>query len=326
MSERMLSRTKHRAHASKRVQLVAFAVTITLMGMIATGCADEESEQNREATATALVRSIVMTATADASGEESPQEALATAEAQATEAARAVEEGAIAATGTAAAAQVEQPPSPVPPTATPEPPKPEASEEITGTVSAKEEAVRQELPAYGIDPSTGSLAWVHPPARLEVTGFQQFSAVNEFAGPVAGDFVLAADITWNTEFGDAACGYALRSTGFEEESSQYLAMLTRRDSGRAVFQSRENGIFNESDRFDVAASDFDPNFQFQNDTTNRFVVVAQGGVFTLFTNGAVIGQVTPQLLLDQGVVAFVTLSDSGTTICQFTNAWLWLLE
>jgi hypothetical protein len=299
---------------------------LALMGVMASGCADTEAEQNREATATALVRSIVLTATADASGEDSPQEALATAEAAATEAADAAAEGAIlAATGTAAAEIAAQQPTPLPATPTTEATEP-AGEVITSTISLKEELVRQELPTYGVDPSAGKLGWFHPPVRLEVSGVQQFSAVNEFAGPVARDFVLAADVTWNTEFGDAACGYALRSTGLETESSQYLAMLTRRDSGHVMFQSRVNGIFNESDLSDVTASEVDPTFQFQNDTTNRFVVVALGDTFSLFTNGVLVGQVIPQVSLDQGVVAFITLSDSGTSVCQFTDAWLWLLE
>ena len=31
-------------------------------------------------------------------------------------------------------------------------------------------------------------------------------------------------------------------------------------------------------------------------------------------------------LLERGFLAFTTLSESGRTVCQFDDAWLWLIE
>jgi hypothetical protein len=301
-------------------------VPMMMVSALAAACAADEVATDRQATATALVQLIVSTATADAQDAVDPQDQLATAEAAATEAAQQQQE-AIEAAGaqTAAAATAGAPPPTVAVTPTAEATATPLAIP-TSPPSAEELAVQNELSTLGIDPSVGVLAWLHPPARLEVAGFQQFTATISFPDTVVRDFVMAADVTWNTEFGDAGCGFALRASALDAESSLYVAMLLRRDGGHAIFQSRENGVFLDSDQLDVRPVDLDPEFDALNDATNRFVVMAQGNTFSLFSNGTPIGQFTPQTEFNQGGVAFLTLSDSGVTTCQFDNGWLWLLD
>src|SRR5690606_6361430 len=55
-----------------------------------------------------------------------------------------------------------------------------------------------ELPSYGVDPSEGKLGWVHPPVTMDASGYHQFEYVNYYLGTLAKDFVVSADITWNT--------------------------------------------------------------------------------------------------------------------------------
>jgi hypothetical protein len=177
-----------------------------------------------------------------------------------------------------------------------------------------------ELPIYGIDPAAGRPAWVHPPFNLDIEGFEQFAYANQFAATVVTDFVVAADITWNTQFGTSGCGLVLRSDGNEEALNQYLVVATRGANGHVLFTVMEAGEVIEV--YDMFARNIDPVFSSANDTTNRLAVVGRGSTFSVYTNGTLIGQVQDDRY-EIGFVALVALNQSGTTHCGFTNTWLW---
>ncbi|MCI0398653.1 MAG: hypothetical protein L0332_34190 [Chloroflexi bacterium] len=284
-----------------------------------------DSAANREATVEALGRAVVQTATATTGEELSPEDGLATAEAAATEAVATIESHGteVAATVTAAVANgAPSPPAPTSPiiTTTSPPTNPLA------TPDAELAGIQAELAAYGIDPAGGTLGAIHPPVTLQAEGFQQFDASDGFATLSVENFVLAADMTWNTTYGDAGCGFILRSTSADPAgSSQYLVAAIRRDEGRVIFQTRLEGEPLLSDRFELMPNLLDPSFQWQNNQTNRMVIVARGNEFTIYTNGALLGTITPQSRLGPGLAAFVAVNDSGNTNCYFDNGWLWLL-
>lgn len=186
--------------------------------------------------------------------------------------------------------------------------------------------IRSELAQYGIDTSTGRLGWVHPPLTLDVSGYQQYVYDNEFLATLARDFVIAADITWNTQFGTTGCGFVIRSDGNEEAVNQYLVIATRGGNGRVLWGIQQNGEVNLDDSIDIYATGIDPQFEWQNDTTNRIVVVGIGQNFTIYSNGTKLGDIIGTVGFDRGFSAFVALNESGTTHCEFTNAWLWLLN
>jgi len=237
-----------------------------------------------------------------------------------------------------------------------------------------------ELPNYGVDPSRGRVAWIHPPERLDVEGYLQYDYANRFIGTVVRDFVVSADIRWNTTTGLAGCGFVLRSDGNQEALNQYMVIATRGGDGRVVFSTMVDGeVKNGIDHY---AFGLDDAFEWRNDSTNRLTVVGRGEVFGLYTNGTPIGEVIagdpppfpmlpPAPLLpapsagpeaqanyqeeleeyqqvvdairanfharlneyhreipffERGFVAMVALSESGRTVCQFDNAWLWMIE
>jgi hypothetical protein len=192
-----------------------------------------------------------------------------------------------------------------------------AIQAATATVVAP---ILAELPVYGVDPALGRPAWVHPPVDIDVEGFEQFAYANRFAATVVTDFVVAADITWNTQFGTSGCGLVLRSDGNEDALSQYLVVATRGGNGRVLFTVMERGEVIEV--YDMFARRIDPLFQSANDTTNRLAVVGRGSTFQVYTNGTLIGQVQDDRY-DIGFVALVALNQSGTTHCGYSNTWLW---
>lgn len=177
-----------------------------------------------------------------------------------------------------------------------------------------------ELPAYGVDPSHGEVGWIHPPVTLDIEGFEQFAYANQFLATVATDFVVAADITWNTRFGTSGCGVVLRSDGNEDALNQYLVIATRGANGHVIFMLMQAGEVVEYD--DLYARGLDPKFTSANDTTNRLAVVGRGTTFSIYTNGTLLGHVEDDHY-DRGFVALVALNQSGTTTCQFANTWLW---
>jgi hypothetical protein len=187
--------------------------------------------------------------------------------------------------------------------------------------------IQAELASYGVDPAAGQLAWIHPPVTIQTEGYLQYDYANMFAATVAQDFVMSADITWNTRFGTTGCGFVLRTDGREDEQfNQYLVIATRGAQGRVGFIIMQNGTVKDDEITDIYANGIDPLFDWQNDTTNRLTVVARGNTFTIFTNGTRIGEVTPSVQYERGFVAFVALNESGDTTCHYDNAWLWLLN
>lgn len=184
-----------------------------------------------------------------------------------------------------------------------------------------------ELPTFGVDPAQGRVAWIHPPITIQASGYMSYTYANQNIADVAQDFVLAADITWNTRFGTAGCGYVLRSDGNQEgDYDQYIALVIRGGSGELFFTIMQDGEVLRNEITDININRLDPQFEWQNDTTNRFAVVARGNTFSFYSNGSHVGDVTPSIAYERGFVAFVGLNESGTTTCHYENAYLWLIE
>ena len=254
-----------------------------------------------------------------------------------------------------------------------------SSEEQSATATAVA-PILAELPKYDVDPSLGQVGWVHPPVTLDIEGYAQYDYANQFLNTVAADFIVSADITWNTSYGSSGCGFVLRSDGNQDALNQYMVIASRGASGHVAFATMADGEIVTGQ--DIYAYGIDPNFDWQNDATNRLTVVGRGNRFLIYTNGKLIGEIDPgapppqpsippppqipidtkdtkamedylqktveykeivtqiksdhsarvaafktaDTQFDRGFIAMVALSESGHTVCQFNNAWLWLIE
>jgi hypothetical protein len=146
-----------------------------------------------------------------------------------------------------------------------------------------------ELPRYGIDPAEGYVAWLHDPATIELQGPNQTGYANEYPQTTAIDFVMAADITWNTKNSIFGCGFMFRSDGNTNKPNQYTVIITRVASGYMAFMAMADGkIANFQTYF---PKNEDRSFSWFNDATNRLAVVARGNLLDLYTNGVLIGKV-----------------------------------
>ena len=73
--------------------------------------------------------------------------------------------------------------------------------------------------------------------------------------------------------------------------NQYLVLATRGASGHVLFATMANGQVVGGR--DLYAYGKDKSFQWENDTTNRLTVVGRGTLFSIYTNGVLIGEVDP---------------------------------
>ena len=143
-----------------------------------------------------------------------------------------------------------------------------------------------ELPRYGIDPADGYVAWMHNPVTLDLSGFGQTGFANDYPQITAGDFVMAADITWNTKNSISGCGFMFRSNGDQTNPSQYMVLVTRTSMGRIGWLALMDGQV--SNFREYYPKDKDKAFTWFNDETNRLVVVARGDKIDLYSNGTLI--------------------------------------
>lgn len=253
----------------------------------------------------------------------------------------------------------------------------DASRLATATAIAP---VVAELPRYGIDPAAGYVAWLHDPVTINLEGYQQTGYANDYENITALDFVLAADITWNTFNSASGCGFMFRSSADTNQPSQYIVLISRVANGQMVFLGMNQGKISNFKLF--YPKGVDKSFDWFNGATNRLAVVVRGKYVDLYTNGEWIGQVdvtvppsfglppvptfelppgatdeqkqdyqnqmnqinsgveyfnsllnqaiqnftADSVILDEGFLGFIAMSQSGTMTCTFDKAWLFKLN
>jgi hypothetical protein len=240
-------------------------ISLLVIGIISLSlqsCGTNTQSDSLNATVTAISRAIAGTATAEQANASKSGD-LATAQAEATQ-----QHQDISATQTAQLANRD------------------VTKLGTATVAAP---IIAELPFYGLDASSGSVGWIHDPLTLDVSGYQQSAYGNDFMNITAKNFVLAADVTWNTQYGDSGCGFMFRSNGDQQNPNQYMVIATRFANGRVIFTALADGEL--ANIHDFYPKDADRSFQWQNDTTNRITIVARENLIEIYTNRVKVGEI-----------------------------------
>lgn len=166
----------------------------------------------------------------------------------------------------------------------------QASAAQEGTRTA-DQPILAELPLYGVDTEKGRVAWIQPALHLEVEGYNSVKADNGVPGTVVKDFVLSANIQWNTRFGDSGCGFVFRSDGDQSKPSQYMVLMTRFASGHIGFMVLSKGEIANID--ELFPKNQDSRFSAENDSTNQLTIVGKGNQFKIYTNRTLVGEFNP---------------------------------
>ena len=233
-----------------------------ILTLLLQGCATDTQSDASDATSTAIIQAISGTATAE-SADASSADDLATAQAEAT-----LQSQDISSTQTAQLAGRDD------------------TQLATATIAAP---VVAELPKYGLDASSGKVGWIHDPLTLEVSGYQQMTYGNDFMNITASNFVLAADLTWDTQYGDSGCGFMFRSNGDQQNPDAYMVIASRFANGRVVFMALADGELANLRHF--YPKEADRSFEWQNGTTNRIAIVARDNLIEVYTNLVKIGEI-----------------------------------
>lgn len=251
----------NRKTAARHLHPLWFGGLALLVAALACNLPGQATTPN--ATLTALSESVLRTATAGAGEEGSSSDTLATAEAEATARSQTV-----GATGTAMSSSRDE------------------GSLVTATVVAP---VVAELPFYNVDPAQGRLGWLHDPVDITLEGYHTMDFANDYMGVVAKDFVLAADVIWDTQYGASGCGFMFRSNGDQNNPDQYMVIASRFGGGHVAFMALADG--QPANMRDFYPKTEDRSFSAENGSTNRLAVVGRGPIIEIYTNQAKVGEV-----------------------------------
>jgi hypothetical protein len=198
------------------------------------------------------------------------------------------------------------------------------------TMEAKSAEVKAFMEGLEIDASSGSLAWAQQETIvLKNTGFDN-EVYGTFAeGIRASDFVIKADITWDTK-SFVGCGLILRSSTADTEMNR-----TSNNFYRFYYQNFPGlpgwhiSYYKEGDwKYFVTRSwRWASAIKQQNGVANEFVIVAKGNEFTVFINNERVGRyIDDSKSADLGYFGSVIYQDTGESTCTFENGWLWVYK
>ncbi len=243
--------------------IITLLAPIALFALVAISCSftGSSSGPQPDLTLTAMSETISGTATAFAAQGDQPLINLETAEARAT-----VTTAAIQGTQAARATSVDV--------------------NQAGTATA-EAPVVAELAFYHLNTTVGHVGWVTTTQDMLITGYEQTKIA--IAPVTASDFVLATNITWNTQYSTNGCGVMFRLNGDRNKPDAYMLFITRFATGHAIFTALVNGQL--ANIHDYYPKDNDNSFNASNGGTNRLAVVANGNIIDVYTNQAKIAEI-----------------------------------
>jgi hypothetical protein len=241
--------------------ILPFAFVLLLLALSLSCNLSAPASNQADPTLTAMSASIAGTTTAEAEEGDDTAQKLETAQANATATSQAV-----AATQTSRAANRSE------------------AQIATSTVAAP---ILAELPFYGVDVNLGHVGWITATETISITGFQQSGFV--IAPVTAADFVLAADIHWDTQYGSSGCGFMFRSDGDQNKPNAYMILATRFATGHVIFTALAKGEL--ANLHDFFPKTNDRSFQWENGTTNRLAIVARGNIIEIYSNTAKIAEI-----------------------------------
>jgi hypothetical protein len=159
---------------------------------------------------------------------------------------------------------------------------------IASATAAVSAPVKDELAQYGVDSSAGHVAWTHEPVSLTANGYHVAESTHDYADLSAKDFVVSADITWDTEYSISGCGFSFRSDGNADAPNEYRVVLTRSTDGHAFYNTISNGKVANFKDFYVNL--LDPDFDWKVGATNHLAVVVKGNSIRIYSNQKLVGE------------------------------------
>ena len=220
------------------------------------------------------------------------------------------------------------------PTNTPNPTNtPTTTPDLTETaaVAATQQAeeflseIEPVLQAIGYSTDDGYLGWVSDgPTSITIDSYSSYSwrmvdPFQEFS-----NFILRADMTWESTSGLILCGFVFRAGGIDLPQTPYYLFQTIRLSGMPAWDV-EYWKFGQLQSNITGGVREDAAINQDQGSTNEFLMVVDGNTFKAYVNHENLGGATISTL-ESGLLGFYAWQESGETTCTFDNAWAWVLE
>lgn len=201
-----------------------------------------------------------------------------------------------------------------------------AAVEATQTIAAALEEIDAELQEIGYSTEEGSLAWVsEAPEEITLTAYNTHDWIALASGQDFSDFILKADVSWESTGGFAICGFWFRGESEHKNAAHYKFQTIRLSgwpSWDVEYWKNNNWVSTISPGGRIIST---PHIDQEQGSTNTFILVAKGSLLTVYANDHRLGQVTISTLRE-GLLTFYTWQESGETTCTFDNAWVWDLS
>lgn len=142
------------------------------------------------------------------------------------------------------------------------------------------------LSGLGVMPSEGQIYLADSAVTIQGNGFKKYFYADQFPGVSGRNLAIQADIQWDSRYGDAGCGFALRSSGSGEKPNQYAVVAMREYGGYVAFEVHNEGLV--INHKEVYPGIYDPQFSWQNGVTNRVSAVLKENSLQIFTHGMIL--------------------------------------
>jgi hypothetical protein len=210
---------------------------------------------------------------------------------------------------------------------------PKPTENAAATRTAKAEATREkatskileEMRLVGL-PTDGELVWYSADDQqldISLTKYMEMLYVPVNEDRLFKDFILRAEVSWNSQTGLAGCGVIFRATPPLDNGLQYRLFFMRLSGAPAwdiEYWKNNEFLVNL-----MGSIKFNNSINLDQDATNIYYLQVQGDQMTVYANGARIGT-TAYDKLDEGQLAFFASQESGKTVCAFTNVYIFELK
>jgi hypothetical protein len=193
----------------------------------------------------------------------------------------------------------------------------------TQTAEALTAVIGAELEKYGLDASSGKLVYMGSEPQVITVGVPDYETIDPIAGErVFKNYVLHANVTWNTTGGDAGCEIIFRS-GQNFKNDAHYRFQTIRFSGLPAWDV----ILVKYDQIQANLTGgikFNGAIEQDQDSMNEYVLVVKDKLVTIYANGTRLSNVSITQLTE-GRIAGVAWRSSGTSVCTFDDVWIWEL-
>lgn len=216
-----------------------------------------------------------------------------------------------------------------PPTATLAPtatatPDLEATQQVqeTATYQAGIERVRLELEKLALNPEEGRLAYFNPEPMVLTIDDESLYKPEIILKENLTDFVVQTKAQWTTERGFSGCGIVFHAGEDMDTRQLYMYNIVRLPSVPHWFVWVIKGAYTDWEPVPMTASEA---IKDEQNDLNELTLLVQGDQIFPYINGELQKTIYNNLPMD-GQIGLNAWTDTGTTLCTFTDTWIWALK